>query len=167
MNGPLPGLDQLRELPLPAAVPYWPQTWGWGVVAILLLIGGTWAVVAHGRRYRRNRYRREALRELEALARAAASDPLAARALPALLKRTALAARRAGTQAQVATLSGQAWLDYLARDALPSRFPEGSAHMLATLAYSPDAGVRLLDPAKLRTLFAASRYWIERHHVAA
>lgn len=42
MSDALPGLDALRELPLPAAVSYWPQTWGWAVLAVVL------GVAAHG-----------------------------------------------------------------------------------------------------------------------
>lgn len=48
MSDALPGLDQLQELPLPAAVPYWPQTWGWAVLAALVLAGAAWAGVRLG-----------------------------------------------------------------------------------------------------------------------
>ncbi len=104
------------------------------------------------RRRRRNRYRRQALAELQRLARAAAADPLAARALPGLLKRTALAAG----QPAVAPLGGQAWLARLAQDAAGAAFPDDSARMLALLAYAPDAVVRALDAPALARLFAAS-----------
>ncbi|WP_175221026.1 DUF4381 family protein, partial [Achromobacter deleyi] len=73
MSDALPGLDQLQELPLPAAVPFWPQTWGWAVVALLLLAGGAWAAWFGWRRHRRNRYRRQGLAALTQLARDAAS----------------------------------------------------------------------------------------------
>ncbi|MBO1113852.1 DUF4381 domain-containing protein [Bordetella petrii] len=167
MNDTLPGLDQLRELPLPAAVPYWPQTWGWAVVGVLLLAGAMWAALSYRRRYRRNRYRRQALRELAHLAGAAQTDPLAARALPGLLKRAALAAQPDGQRTRVAALNGRAWLAYLNRAGSSPAFPAGSAKVLATLAYAPDAAVRALDPGILGQLIAASRDWLERHHVAA
>lgn len=167
MSDALPGLDQLRELPLPAAVPYWPQTWGWAVVAVLLVAAGGWAALAYVRRRHRNRYRREALRELESLVSATASDPLAARALPALLKRTAMAAQRPGCEQQVAALSGRTWVAYLQQGMGSPLFSADSAQLLTVLAYSPDPSVRALDAATLRGLFAASRHWIERHHVAA
>lgn len=167
MNDTLPGLDQLRELSLPAAVSYWPQTWGWAVVGVLLLAGIMWAALSYGRRHRRNRYRRQALRELAQLAGAAQADPLAARGLPSLLKRAALAAQPDGQCARVAALNGMAWLAYLNRDTSSPVFPADSAGVLATLAYAPDAAVRALDPDTLRRLVAASRRWLERHHVAA
>ncbi|CAM3677852.1 DUF4381 domain-containing protein [Bordetella tumulicola] len=167
MNDALPGLDQLRELPLPAAISYWPATWGWAVVAIVLLAGGVWSAVAIGRRHCRNRYRRQALAELDRLTRIVSKTPLEARALPALLKRTALAAQVEGQQARVAPLSGNAWLAYLNQDAASHPFTDDAARLLATLAYGTDATVQSVDPAALGRLLAASRQWMERHHVAA
>ncbi|SEI47135.1 DUF4381 domain-containing protein [Achromobacter sp. NFACC18-2] len=163
MNAELPGLDQLRELPLPAPVSYWPQTWGWAVLALLLAVVAGGLALRGLRRWRRNRYRREALSELGQIEAAAASDPLAARGLPALLKRTALAAQAPGGKA--APLTGEAWAAWLARNGPP--LPGDGAHLLATLAYGPDAAVRTLDPAEVRRLLAAARHWMERHHVAA
>ncbi|WP_028354639.1 DUF4381 domain-containing protein [Bordetella petrii] len=167
MSDALPGLDQLRELPLPAPIPYWPQTWGWVAVGALLLAGVAWAAFAGWRHHRRNRYRRQALAELDRLAGAIAGDPLAARGLPALLKRTALAAQPGDGRMRIAALGGAAWLAYLDRDAGRPPFPDDGARLLAMLAYAPDAVVRSLDPAALQRLLAASRQWMERHHVAA
>lgn len=147
MNADLPGLDQLRELPLPPPVSYWPQTWGWAGLALVIVAVAIYALAAWVRCHRRNLYRRQALAELARLRVAAADQPLAARQLPDLLKRTALAAQCPG----------------MAQPAEP---------LLATLAYAPDAAVRELDAATLDQLFDASRRWIERHqaerhHVAA
>lgn len=164
MSEALPGLDQLRELPLPAAVPYWPETWGWAVLAIVLLAGGAWAAAVIWRRRHRNLYRRQALEALGRLAQAAAGDPLAARGLPALLKRTALAARPADGRAAVASLSGEAWMRYLERD-VPTGFPEHAPELMRLLAYAPDDAVRGLDGATLSQLIRASRDWVVKHHV--
>jgi len=87
-------LANLREIPLPPAVPYIPQTIGWLVVALLLL-----AVLAYVgwrvyQRHLKNRYRRDALAELAAIerkVRANASSREGLCELPALVKRTALA----------------------------------------------------------------------------
>lgn len=165
MSDALPGLDQLRELPLPAAVSYWPQTWGWAVAALLLLAGSAWAAWVGWRRHRRNRYRRQGLAALNLLARIAASDPLAARGLPALLKRTALAAQRASARAQVAPLSGDAWLAYLERGS-GQGFPGDAPQLLTQLAYASDDAVRQLDSASLAQLIQSCRTWMVNHHVA-
>ncbi len=95
MNAAQPGLDQLRELPLPPPVPYFPATWGWVVVALLAVVSVACGVYVWQRRRRRNRYRRQALAELARIQRESAGQPLAARQLPDLLKRTALAAQAA------------------------------------------------------------------------
>jgi len=162
MSAQPPGLDQLRELPLPEPVSYWPQTWGWAALGLLLTVAAAWLATRAWRRWHRNRYRREALSELARLEAAAASDPLAARGLPALLKRAALAAQPSGA---AAPLAGDAWAAWLARCGPP--LPDDGARLLETLAYAPDASVRALDPSDLRRLLAASRQWMERHHVAA
>jgi len=158
MSADLPGLDQLRELPLPAPVSYWPQTWGWAVLALVLLALGLYALVAWTRRRRRNLYRRQALVELARIRGEVTRQALAARQLPDLLKRTSLAAQSSG-------ISRQGIANRRSDVALP--FPEESGRLLATLAYAPDAALRELDPAVLVQLFDASRRWIEEHHVAA
>lgn len=156
MSADLPGLDQLRELPLPSPVPYWPQTWGWAVVALIVVALSVYVLVTALRRHRRNLYRRQALTELARLREQVARQTLAARALPDLLKRTALAARSsAGMRPDAAK----------AVVLLP--LPPDSGRLLATLAYAPDTVVHELDPAALDLLFDGSRRWIEGHHVAA
>lgn len=166
MSADAPGLDQLRELPLPAAVPYWPQTWGWLVLAVILLAllgGGLFAALRHRRR---NRYRREALAELGRLDQAVQVDPLALRALPGLIKRTALAAQRGGRKTGgVGALSGEAWVRALAAGSVA--LAPDSATLLAVIAYAPDDRLRSLAPAQTRQLLRETRVWMERHHVAA
>jgi len=166
-DAPAPGLDQLQEIPLPALPSYWPQTWGWAVVAVVLLLGIGWAALRGWRRYRRNLYRRQAMHALDRLARDITVDPLAGRALPDLLKRTALAAEGDGQRERVAALQGHGWLDYLQQSAGQPVFPDGSDRVLSTLAYAPDETVRALTHDTLTQLIAASRRWVERHHVAA
>lgn len=165
MSAEAPGLDQLRELPLPAAVPYWPQTWGWLVLAVILLAllgGGLFAALRHRRR---NRYRREALAELGRLDQAVQADPLALRALPGLIKRTALAAQRGGKTRGVGALSGEAWVRALATGSVA--LAPDSARLLAVIAYAPDDRLRGLAPAQTQQLLRETRAWMERHHVAA
>lgn len=165
MSAEAPGLDQLRELPLPASIPYWPQTWGWLVLAIILLslLGG--GLLAALRHRRRNRYRREALAELGRLDRAVQTDPLALRALPGLIKRTALAAQLGGKRGGVGALSGEAWVRALATGSVA--LAPDSARLLALIAYAPDDSLRGLAPAQTRQLLSETRTWMERHHVAA
>ena len=89
MTSPIPSIDQLQTLALPAPVSYLPQTWGWWALLGLVLSGlAVWAARAC-RHWRRDRYRREALQRLAQLR--GANDPLGTlRELPTLLKRVAL-----------------------------------------------------------------------------
>ena len=162
-----PSIDLLRELALPPPLTsYWPQTWAWGVLALFVLA----AVAAWGthryRRWRRDRYRREALALLDELADGLA-DPAtrlcALRRLPALVKRIALSSP--GGRA-AAGLGGSRWQDYL-QNHCDVPLPADLARHLALLAYAPDARVQALAESEARALLAACRQWVEVHHVAA
>ena len=84
MSTPIPSIDQLQNLALPAPVSYMPQTWGWWALLGVVLAGlAVWAARTYWL-WRRNRYRREALQRLAQLR--AANDPIATlRELPTLL----------------------------------------------------------------------------------
>lgn len=136
---------------MPAPVSYWPQTWGWGVLlgvvilGLLLLAGRKWL------RWRRDAYRREALARLNSL-----QD---LRELPELLKRVALSMPLAEQERRrVPTLSGADWQAFLQRHA-GAPVPDDLSQRLADLAYGTTlADAQLLDQCKT---------WVERHHVAA
>ncbi|MFR0687912.1 DUF4381 domain-containing protein [Enterobacterales bacterium AE_CKDN230030158-1A_HGKHYDSX7] len=163
----VPSIDQLKELPPPPPLAgYWPQTWGWLVLALVLLaIAGAWACWRH-RRWRRDAYRREALARLDELGRSL-DDPQqrlrALRQLPQLVKRVALS-MPAGEKA--APLGGEAWLAYLQQRSSTS-LPANLDQQLELLAYAPDARVAVLEEGEARALLVACRQWVEVHHVAA
>jgi hypothetical protein len=166
MSASAPSIEQLKELALPVPVSYLPQTWGWvALLLIALLVVAVWAA----RRYwqwRQDRYRREALARLNQLERALNDDSgqiPALRELPELLKRVALSMP---DQPDVATLSGDAWQQFLAsrsRKSLPADFSQ----QLASLAYGPDAQLRALSTAQRLQLLTQCKQWVEHHHVAA
>jgi len=135
--------------PLP---PSWmPQTPGWYVVFGLMLLLAAWAVrraVAH---WRRDRYRREALREVEH------AD---VHAIPALLKRTALAA---WPREQVASLSGEAWIQFLERREGNGAISKDAGRWLLALDYSGAT----LTAAEEQTVRQFAGEWIRRHRVRA
>lgn len=163
----IPRIDQLQELPAPPPVTsYWPQTWAWTLLALIVLAAmAAWALWRY-RRWRRDRYRREALILLDDLG-AALADPArrlaALRQLPALIKRVALS--MPGGDAS-APLGGAHWQAYLqSHSAAP--LPVDLDQRLALLAYAPDARVQAVSEQEAQALLAACRQWVEVHHVAA
>lgn len=161
-----PRLDQLQELPSPEPlVSYWPQTWAWGVLLLLLLAALAIVTARRWRRWQRDRYRREALTRLAELERALTDElqRLAAlREIPELLKRVALSMPGGP---QVAALGGADWQRFLERTShapLPPQFTQ----QLGTLAYAPEPRLRAFTTCDLQTLLGACRQWIEKHHVA-
>ncbi len=106
-------LAGLIDIPLPQEVSLLPQTWP-SRVAIVLIVGlAVWAIFRLVHRYRANRYRREALSELDRMRRMpdAPPDRLAAQ-LAVLVRRTALAVFPRET---IVPLTGTAWLAFLDR----------------------------------------------------
>ena len=89
MKPNIPSIEQLKELGLPAPVSYAPQTWGWWVLLVVLLLAVLVLGMRRYRQWRRDRYRREALVRLAQL-RDRSDDLNALRELPELLKRVAI-----------------------------------------------------------------------------
>lgn len=143
-------LDLLHGIVVPAPPSWLPRTTGWGVLAAwsatLVLIGVVrWLV-----HRRRNRYRRDALAELEAIVASDAAPSAAA--IAALVKRTALAAY---PRARVASLYGDDWAAFLRRSANDDPLVGAGVELMARAAYRVDVdGRELVD---------AARQWIRLH----
>jgi hypothetical protein len=150
-------LQKLADIPLPPSVSWWPQTWGWAVLGGLLLAVGVWQGWRAWRRWDANRYRREALAELDRL-EAGPPQALAA-ALPQLLKQVALAAWQ---RTAVAPLSGPGWVAFLRANGGAAGFPDAAAALLDDMEYraTPNAD-------DTRAAAKAVRWWIEGHVVPA
>ena len=154
-------LEQLAEIPLPAPVPYTPQTIGWLVVAILLVACAGYLGWRLYKRRAANQYRRAALEELAAIVQRS-GDPsarsAALAALPALVKRTALACE---PRAQIASLSATEWLAFLDRTLTPGSFTSGPGALLQRIAYDDPSSI---PDDQIAGLVALLQRWIERHH---
>ena len=150
-------LQNLNDIVVPAAVPWWPVAPGWHVLAglvLLLLLLFAYRVI---RDRRRNRYRRLALQAITDIRRQA--DVAALEQLPIVLKRAALSAWPRG---DVAALSGAEWHRFLDRTAATDLFSSGAGMLLDQLAYGGGKDWLPRDPGMDRVLEAAE-FWLRRH----
>lgn len=145
MNTDPASLENLRDIAVPPPVSWWPPAPGWWVVLATLGVVG----LALGWRawlaWKKNAYRRQALREL---GRAATPQEIAE-----ILKRTALAAF---PRSNVASLSGDAWCSWLG-SSCGTNVPSA---VQATLTESVFGGA---NNASLEELRAYASKWIEHH----
>ncbi len=153
-------LDRLHDIVVPAPVPLWPPAPGWLVLAAALALLGAALVLWAHRRRQRNRYRVEALAELDRLRSETSGLAAAERAgaLLVLLRRTALSAY---PRRELASLSGPDWWRYLDERDREARFAEGRGARLEALAYG--AVVEPATEETLRDLVGAVESWIRAH----
>ena len=156
---PLAALHPLRE---PAAIGWWPLAPGWWLlIAVAILAIGILCYYL-ARRYRANAYRRLALAQLQEIQvhyhdRTEDEGHLQkiAGETNSLLKAVAL---RAFPREGIASLSGEAWLEFLnttqSGQSSMTEFPSAFANA-AYLAGAPD-----LDN---EALFRAAKIWINNH----
>jgi len=156
-------LRSLKDIVVPAPVSWMPQTWGWLIVALLLLFAILlWCALAY-RRWRKNAYRREALKhleEIEAAVRDAGKRARALNDLGELVKRTALAA---WPREDVAATSGSAWAAFLVAHGDMTN-SEGFHRFFDDLEYQAGTPV---STEVADGLVRDARRWIEGHHVPA
>jgi hypothetical protein len=170
MSDPAPTLDAatraslkgLSDIALPEPVSWLPQTWGWAVLAVALLLLVGWALLRWRRQYMADRYRREALAELSAIETQLGEDmPGAITAMAPLLKRTALAA---WPRSAVATLSGAQWVAFLRQSGGPTGIPDNAAAILDDREYRQPTATTTDEAAGFAR---ALRRWIDEHRVSA
>lgn len=173
MEGATPSVDPglaaalrgLADVALPPPVSMLPQTWAWAVLAALVALAIAFALWRWFHYREINRYRREALGELRLLEQrvgAAQTRGEALAALPALVKRTALAVWPRET---VANLSGQGWTGFLNSHAGGQAFPAATAHFFEEAEYRGSAALASVPETEAKAHIAAARHWIEAHHV--
>ncbi|NCF23222.1 MAG: DUF4381 family protein [Gammaproteobacteria bacterium] len=125
----------LRGLHLPEAVGWWPLAPGWWLLIVLLVAAAGLLLRAWLRWSARAAARRKALKQLEESRSAYAyhGNPVTLGAeVSELLRRTMLAY---APRAEVAGLTGDAWLAWLDRDLDEPRFREGPGRTLLELPY--------------------------------
>lgn len=141
----------LKELPLPEPVSWMPQTAGWAVLAIVALAVVAYFAWRRWQAWQADQYRRVALTRLKQMN----ADQL--QALPELLRLAALAA---GSRAEVASLRGSDWINWLNARVDQPLFDEADSITLDALAYTKTP----IPPDQARHLLDASENWLRGHH---
>ncbi len=142
----------LREIHLPDPIGWWPLAPGWwlliiGIPLLLLLLAWLWRFL------RRKTVKKLALLELETIARNDLPPLEKVQKLAILLRRISLSAY---PRAEVAGLTGEAWLEFLDHSFKTRPFSEGSGRLLIEAPY------RREFEGDLETLVALCRDWIKR-----
>jgi hypothetical protein len=148
MNTDPASLHNLREIILPPPVPWWPLASGWWLLFAVLCLAAVSFAFRAWRTWRANAYRRAALRELAAATSVAV--------IAEILKRTALVGY---ARTNVASLSGSAWLAWLAETS-GRRVPMAVTEALTLGVFGKH------DAADVGEVAAFAADWIRNHTVS-
>lgn len=150
-------LAQLRDIHAPAAVEAWPPAIGWWILAALAVLAVVGLIAWLYVRWQRNRYRREALAQLELYFTDFETDGDLHAYLDRSSKLLKLTALTRYPRTSVAPLTGEAWVRFLDRSADTNEFSMGAGQVLISASYEPDPKVDVHD------LHELAAYWIKQH----
>ena len=153
-------LQNLHDIVPAPPVPWWPPAPGWYVAGSVLAMALVWMGWRMLRRWHASAYRREALKELKALAGQLPDNENAMRKLPELVKRTALCS---WSRERVAGLSGRAWLVFLDQTGNTSDFTDGAGKLLPDLAYAGAETLRSIPREQTEKLVRVIEHWVRTH----
>ncbi len=151
-------LEQLRPNHLPAPVSIWPLAPGWWIVGgltLAIIILATHFILS---RWRKRRYRRQALSTLRRVVKAYeahGNKKQFAHDCNRLLKKVAL---QAYPRQDIANLNGDQWLVFLSKSSGNAQFSHSEGAALGSDRFKPDYE---LNVDQLQTLTLS---WIKKHH---
>ena len=145
----VPDFDDMHDIVVSDPISWWPLAPGWYVLILVLAMAVIWFGVTTFKQWKKNSYRREALRELR---------DISPTELPALIKRVALSA---WSREEVATLSGDAWLQFLDRSGNTTEFTQGAGKLLLDISYNPHSQINNNSP-EYQQLLNLVRRWIQQ-----
>ncbi|MEH0688152.1 DUF4381 domain-containing protein [Vibrio cholerae] len=149
-------LRDLHDVAVPASISWWPQTLGWKLVALFILLAALYGGYRYARFWWRNRYRQEAL---GAIARLELSDPQFATQLFHIIK-VVLVYLDSGNS----PLFGVPFTDKLNAICVDTPFDPSLAERWMNHLVNPAAP--LSDHDK-QALIAQSKQWLSRHQERA
>ncbi len=156
-------LQNLHDIISPQPVAWLPPAPGWYALGFSLFLLCSWFAVQKYLAWKRNHYRREALKELGELEKQLADRAQyqhILRQLPELVKRTAIAAYG---RSRVASLTGNDWLVFLDKTAATHLFTKGNGRLLQDCLYQPSSQLATVSNEQVAELQKAVTYWIRKH----
>ena len=144
---------------MPADISWWPSTIGWKTVALLLCIFVSYRLFKFAQSWWKNRYRREAIRQINEQQASVNNLSNVVEKLPFYLKATAL---QAYPRDQVAQLSGSAWIDFLNEKTGSEHFNSNVSEQLLTISYRPKEQWQLTEEQCLN-LINLTKLWVKYH----
>jgi hypothetical protein len=145
MNSENP-LANLKDIHLPDAVSAWPPAPGWWILAFLILSLLGWSIWIVWKKYQQKHLFRVSITTLEAIENdyKKHQDPqLLIRQYSLLLRRISLALF---PRSEVASLTGQAWLEFLDERAQTSLFKSEAGKLLLNAPYQrPERAIKHLE----------------------
>jgi len=176
-------LDKIVETTAPETVSFFPQTFAWKILSIVLIILIIKKTYKSWKTYQANAYRREALAWL---AQCSLTNEDHIRQLPALLRKTALLANEVShsentiaakkRHQQISQLSGASWAAWLDKQCQNSNFSKNKQSttphhlsnegLLAQLPYVPKLDIDNSDFSNaLKQLCQQISVWIQYHQL--
>lgn len=152
-------LRSMKDIVLSAPISWFPQTWGWLLLAALLAAALIFCEFIAIRRYRKNAYRREALVMLSDIEKHLCRQS-ALQELALLIKRVSLSTFR---REKTGSLSGKDWAKFI------EDHSEEDGRLLGKIVddveYRDAVAMDELPATFAPELAADARRWIEKHHV--
>jgi len=151
-------LASLVETAPPPNVSLFPQTIGWQVLLVIFIIVGIYYIYKKIDEWKKNRYRRNALKQLSALESQA--NLKAIQQLNRILKETASIAFG---EKKVARLYGDEWLVFLDKTSV-NNFNSEEVKQWQCAIYNPHSSL-VINQEMVKQLITLSGLWIKQHEV--
>jgi hypothetical protein len=148
-------LQELRDVHLPDPVSWWPPAPGWWIVAGLVVLSAlicVWMI----KNWRKTKPRRTAIAELRVVSESYhpnQNDQWVVQRLSEIIRRYAMTAF---PRAEVAGLTGNAWLQFLDRTGQTNQFTEGAGRLLKSEPYRSQTTMSATE------LMMLVKLWIHR-----
>lgn len=145
----------LRDIHLPAPIGWWPPATGWWIAAGLVVFTAL-GVLLFLKKLRRHKVRKTAAKQLVLLRQTKMPVKEKISSLSALLRRVAITAY---PRDNVASLTGNAWLQFLDASSSSHDFSKGKGLLLIDAPYQPDSPESLSNDMEM--LFDLCDRWIK------